>query len=351
MSATDFAALPKAVLHDHLDGGLRTATVLELADDQGYGGLPARDEAALAKWFHQSDAANLVEYLEAFEHTVAVLQTRTALERAAYEAAVDLAADGVVYAEIRFGPSLHLQRGLKREDAIEAVLAGLARGGRETGLVWGLITTAMRQWDTSIEVARAAARFVGEGVVGFDLAGPEQGFPPDDHLPACRLAAESGLGLTIHAGEHAGPESIWRAVGICGAGRVGHGARLIEDCVVDDGEVVELGGLARSLRDLRVPLEISITSNLDTGIAQTVSDHPVGALYRAGLRVTINTDNRLMSATTLSREYELASDAGLTTADLGAVTESAIEAGFGGWTDRKRLIEEVVRPAYAGRAT
>lgn len=348
MPAPDFVALPKAVLHDHLDGGLRVETVLELAEETGYDALPADEPDDLRRWFDQSGAGDLVEYLRSFDHTVGVLQTPAALERAAYECAIDLSRDGVVYAEIRFGPGLHLQRGMLREDAIEAVLAGLQRGGAETGLVWGVIATALRQDPDSVEVAKAAARFAGDGVVGFDLAGPEEGFPPDDHLEACRLARESGLGLTIHAGEHAGTESIWRAVARCGAQRIGHGARLIEDCRVDDGEIVELGSFARTVRDQRIPLEISITSNLHTGIATAASGHPVGPLQRAGFRITLNTDNRLMSETLPSRELKLAYEqVGFSVPTLRKITEATLEAGFGDWQERSRLIRERVRPAYA----
>lgn len=351
MPDRDLRSLPKAVLHDHLDGGLRVETVIELAEAAGYEGLPTSDPSELARFFNQEDAADLVEYLEAFEHTVGVLQTPEALERAAYECALDHHADGVVYAEVRFGPSLHLSNGMKREDAIEAVLAGMSRGARETGLLWGVIATAMRHGDYALEDARAAARFAGDGVVAFDLEGPEEGFPADDHLAACRLARESGLGLTIHAGEHDGPESIWRAVGRCGARRIGHGARLIEDCRVERGDVSQLGGLARTLRDHRITLEICITSNVHTKIVADAADHPIGALYRAGLRVTLNTDNRLMSSTNMTKEVGIAVDHhGMTIADLGMITEATIEDGFGDWSERRRLIRDVVRPAYAEAA-
>jgi adenosine deaminase len=259
--------LPKAVLHDHIDGGLRVETVVELAADAGYDGLPTTDPSELAAWFFQGGSGSLEAYLEAFRHTVAVLQTPEGLERATFEAVEDLAADGVVYAELRFGPSLHMQRGMHREDAIAAVLAGVKRGREQTGMSAWVIVTALRQEDDSYEVARAAARFLGEGVVGFDLAGPEAGHPADAHLAACRHARESGLALTVHGGEGDGPESIWRAVTRCGAQRVGHGVRIIEDTVVADGTIVKLGALARSIRDQRIPLEVAVTSNLHTGIA------------------------------------------------------------------------------------
>lgn len=343
----DFRALPKALLHDHLDGGVRVQTIIELADQIGYSALPASDPDRLSAWFHQGEAGGLVDYLSAFDHTLAVLQRPEALERVAYESALDLAADGVVYAEVRFGPSLHLAGGLRREDAIEAVVSGMKRGADESGLEYGIIAAAMRQADDSLMVAKAAARFVGSGVVGFDIAGPESGFPPEGHLAACRFATESGLSLTIHAGEHGGPDSVWQAVGRCGAARVGHGARVIEDCVVSSGEIEKVGRLARRIRDHRVPLEICITSNLHTAIAESAGDHPVGPLVRGGFNVSLNTDNRLMSGTTLSREFALAhGEAGISIETLGQITQATIEAGFGDWEARSRLIREVVGPAY-----
>ena len=341
------AGLPKAVLHDHLDGGLRVETILELADNHGYTELPAADPDGLARWFHQGDSGSLEPYLDAFVHTVGVLQTADALERVAYEAALDLSADGVVYAEIRFGPSLHMEQGLSREDAIEAVLAGLGSASADTGIVTYLIVAALRQFSDSLDVARAATRFAFEGVVAFDLAGHEAGHPADDHLPAVRHASEGGLGLTIHAGEGEGPNSIWRAIARCGAQRIGHGVRIVEDTQMDSGEIVELGALARRVRDQRIPLEICVTSNLHTGIADVPEHHPLGALHRAGFLVTINTDNRLMSAVTMNAEYQLARDShGLSVADLGQITEQAIVAGFGDWAERERLISDVVRPGY-----
>ncbi len=346
MQLDDVRRLPKAVLHDHLDGGLRVETVLELADEIGYGGLPAQTPAPLASWFHQGDSGSLDQYLAAFAHTVGVMQTPDAIERVAYEAVADLAADGAVYAELRLGPSLHTPA-MTREDAIEAAAAGLARGQRDTGCVAALIVTALRHMDDSEDVARAAIRFAGNGVVGFDLAGPEAGYPPDDHLPACRLAQEAGLGLTLHAGEGDGPESVWRAVARCGARRVGHGVRIVDDAKRENGELVRLGDLARSIRDLQIPLEVCITSNVHTGIAETPEEHPFGALLRAGFAVTINTDNRLMSAVTLADEYVTAvATAGLTADALGAIVERTIQAGFGDYELRRRLIEDVVRPAY-----
>ena len=345
------ATLPKAVLHDHLDGGLRVSTILEIAQDEGYRGLPTADEAALLEWFHQGRSGSLERYLEAFEHTIAVMQTPDAIRRVAHEAGLDLAGDGVVYGEIRFAPSQHRRRGLTREAVIEAALDGFAAAQRETGIVLYAIVDAMRQDTDGEAVAAAAAAYLDAGVVAFDLAGPEAGFPADDHIVACRAARDAGLGLTIHAGEGDGPDSIWRAIARCGAQRIGHGVRIVDETTSIDGdtggEIIDLAPLARRVRDHRIPLEVAITSNLDTSAFASAAAHPFGALYRAGFAVTINTDNRLMSGISLSDEYRLARDTfGLTYADLGAITGTAVEAGFGDWPTRRRLLVEVIRPAY-----
>ena len=340
-------ALPKALLHDHLDGGLRIETILELADAVGYDGLPEKDPEALRGWFVQAESGSLERYLEAFDHTVAVMATQDAIRRVAYEAGTDLAADGVVYAEVRFGPALHLPAGLALEATIEAVLDGFAAATRDHGIALYAIVTALRQHNDSETVARAACHYVGRGVVAFDLAGPEAGFPADDHLPACLVAREAGLGLTIHAGEGDGPDSIWRALARCGAQRIGHGVRVIDDTEVGDGKIVAAGPLATRVRDHRIPLEVSPTSNVHTGVFPDIPRHAFGPLFRAGFNVTINTDNRLMSGITLSDEYAaLATAFGLDIADLGTLTENALRAGFGDWPTRQQLIEEVVRPAY-----
>lgn len=342
----DLSLLPKVLLHDHIDGGIRVETVLELADRFGHQ-LPASSPDALRAWFHQGQSGSLPRYLEAFEHTVGVMRDGDACRRVAYEAGVDLAADGVVYAELRFGPSLHVPFGMAREEVIEAVLDGLRTASEETGIVLYGIVTALRQMDDSETVARAAVRFAGRGIVAFDLAGPEAGYPADQHLAGCRVASEGGLGLTIHAGEGDGPDSIWRALARCRAQRIGHGVRIVEDTRVEGGEVVELGALARRVRDHRIPLEVAPTSNLHTAAFEDVASHPLGALYRAGFNVTINTDNRLMSGITATDEYTLAAQhQGFAREDLGAVTVAALEAGFGDWPTRKRLIDDVVRPAY-----
>ena len=340
-SSPDFTTLPKAVLHDHLDGGLRVDTILELADECGYAGLPAPDTEALADWFDQGRSGSLEPYLEAFVHTVAVMQTAGAIERIAYEAVEDLAADGVVYAELRFAPTLCIREGLRIEDVIEATLAGLARGEAATGTVARYISDALRHENDSEEVARASVHFRGKGLVGFDLAGPEDGFPPDDHLVACRIIREANLGLTLHAGEAFGPDSIWRALQRCGAHRIGHGIHIVDDCRSEDGEIVELGRLASYMRDHQVPLEVCPTSNLHTA-GWTAEEHPIGALHRAGFNVSISPDNRLMSRVSMSDEFTLlAQHHGFGMGDFHAVTWRAIDAAFCDWDTKQSLLARV----------
>ncbi|MCB2224665.1 MAG: adenosine deaminase [Actinobacteria bacterium] len=334
---TDF---PKVVLHDHLDGGLRPATILELAAASGYDGLPAGDEAGLAAWFDQSGSGSLVGYLAAFDQTVAVMQTPEALQRVAREAVEDHAAAGVVYAEIRFAPSLHTREGMSRSEVIAAVLAGLAEGEAATGLPARVIVDAMRHAADSSEVAATAAEFAGRGVVGFDLAGPEAGYPAVAHAEALRLATEAGLHLTIHAGEAAGPESIADALS-AGAERLGHGVRVVDDVTVEGGRIIARGPVAAEVHSRRIPLEICPTSNVGTRAVASLEAHPARMLLEAGFVVTLNTDNRLMSSTTMDGEFALAAGVlGFTTADLRAVTDHAVAAAF---------CDEQTRAAVAGR--
>jgi adenosine deaminase len=336
------AELPKALLHDHLDGGLRVSTVLELAEDVGYEHLPATEPSALAAWFHQGESGSLEKYLEAFVHTTAVMQTAPALERVAYEAVLDLAADGVRYAEVRFAPTLHVARGLEPTEVLAAVAAGIHAGEAETGCVTRLIIDAMRQMHDSEAVAKLAVTGRDLGVVGFDLAGPEAGFPNGRYRAACDLVDDANLPVTVHAGEGDGTSQIWQALHQCDAKRIGHGVRIIEDTTVTDGTITDLGPLAAYVRDLRVPLEVSVLSNLHTGIYPTPEAHPVGLLYRGGFAVTINTDNRLMSGTSMTTEFQLLADHhGFAIEDFHAVTRTALEAGFGEWSERRRLIGEV----------
>ncbi len=343
---SDLSMLPKVLLHDHLDGGLRVETIIELAKETGYDRLPASDVAELRAWFDQTEAGSLERYLEAFEHTVGVMQTAEALERVAYEACLDVAADGVVYAEFRFAPMQHLRHGLDPARVVDATLLGLQRGAEATGLHVGLILDAMRQHEDSLQVAKLALGFMDRGVVGFDLAGPEIGFPPDRHAEACRLARSSNLGLTIHAGEADGAHAIWLALQRCYAHRIGHGVHIVDGCTIEDGELATLTDLARYVRDFRVPLEVCPTSNVHTG-GWTPDSHPLGMLYRAGFTVTINTDDRLMSRVTLSDEFEGAvQDHGFDVHDLGAVTRNALDAAFGSLPVRRALWRDVIAPAY-----
>ena len=337
---------PTAVLHDHLDGGLRVDTVIDLADAAKHR-LPAEDADALAAWFHQGRSGSLERYLEAFEHTIAVMQTADAIERVAEEAVADLADDGVVYAEIRFDPGLFTRAGLAREDVIEASLSGFASGARDRDIVvYGIVCGLRHQDDTEL-AADAAIRFLDDGIVAFDLAGPERGFPPDDHLSAIGKVHRAGLGLTLHAGEGDGAHSVWRALALCGAQRIGHGVHVVDDTDFDGRSITQLGPLARRVLDQQVPLEVAVTSNLHTASFDTADGHPFGALARAGFNVSINTDNRLMSDVTVSGEYELAAEAfGLGSDDLGRITERAVAAGFGPWSERRALINDVIRPAY-----
>jgi len=334
--------LPKVVLHDHLDGGLRPETVLDLAAAVGYEGLPASDADSLRRWFYQGESRSLTAYLEAFRQAVAVMQDGEALERVACEAVLDLAADGAVYAEVRFAPTLHGARGLSSSRVIDAVLAGLAMGRRATGIAAFLIVDALRQDRDSEEVAAVAAGYAARGVVAFDLAGPEEGFPASGHRAACRIARAAGLHLTIHAGEAAGVASIADALG-CGAERLGHGVRLVEDMTVREGRVVGMGAVAERVRSAGIALEVCPSSNVHTRAFPTIEEHPLGLLHRAGFAVTLNTDNRLMSDTSMTKEFGLAAaHHGFTVADLRAATLRAVDASFCDAQTREEVRERVL---------
>jgi adenosine deaminase len=326
---------PLIVLHDHLDGGLRPETVLELCAIP----LPFDEAGALAGWFDQRGSGSLERYLDSFVYTLAAMGTPEALRRVAREAVEDHAAAGVIHAELRFGPLL--LPSMTPEVVVESVLAGLQDGSDATGATTGLILCALRHLPDSEKVARLAGRYAGQGVVGFDLAGPERGFPPDDHLPAIHLAREAGLGLTLHAGEAGGVDSIRRAVDIGGADRIGHGVEIIEDCVVSDGVITDVGQVATTLLERRIPLEICPSSNLATK-GWSVSEHPLALLHRAGFVVTLNTDNRLMSATSMSQEAELALDGlGLAPEELAEMTRNAAATAFLPEQERSLLLRRL----------
>jgi len=341
-------ALPKVLLHEHLDGVLRPKTIVELARKENYTQLPSEDPDELARWFHQgANQGNLSKYLEGFAHTIAVMQTEEALERVAYEQAEDLSRDGVVYFETRFAPIFHTRNGLTHQQVISAVLKGLEQGRRTFGIASGLIICAMRNMDVSLETAEIAVDFRERGVVGFDLAGEEGGFPPKKHVDAFHYIQRENFNITIHAGEGFGKESIWQAIQYCGAHRIGHGTRLIDDIAVEDGRAVKLGDLAQYVLDKRIPLEICLISNVHTGAAPSLAEHPFKIFYREKFRVTLNTDNRLMSDTSMSKEFAAAADAfGLSLDDFEKLTINAMKSAFLPYDQRCDLIYSVIKPSY-----
>ncbi len=348
---------PKVLLHDHLDGGLRPATVVDLAPENDYRDLPTTDVAELGRWFvDAASSGSLEDYLETFAHTVGVMQTREALVRVAAECAQDLADDGVVYAEVRYAPELHVQGDLSLEDAVRAVNEGFREGerhAREAGrsIRVGALLTAMRHAARSMEIAELAVRYRDEGVVGFDIAGAEAGHPPTRHLDAFEYLQRENAHFTIHAGEGFGLPSIWQALQWCGADRLGHGVRIIDDIDGADSDApdaVRLGRLAAYVRDKRIPLEMCPTSNVMTGAAKSIAEHPIGLLRRLHFRVTVNTDNRLMSGTSMTREFDQLADAfGYGLADFQWFTVNAMKSAFIPFDERLALINEVIKPGYA----
>jgi adenosine deaminase len=345
---------PKVLLHDHLDGGLRPATVVELADAVGYSALPSRNPAELARWFlGAAHSGSLVRYLETFGHTVAVMQTPAALIRVAAECAEDLAADGVVYAEVRFAPELHVEDGLSLDAVVEAVLEGFRRGTATAAATCrrirvGCLLTAMRHAARSREIAELAVRYRDVGVVGFDIAGAEKGFPPTRHLDAFDYVRQQNAHVTIHAGEAFGLPSIWEALQWCGADRLGHGVRIVDDITLDERGEPRLGRLAAYVRDKRIALEMCPTSNVHTGAVASIAEHPIGLLARLRFRVTVNTDNRLMSGCSTSSELlTLAQTFGYGWDDLRWFTVNGMKSAFAHFDYRLALIEDVIKPGYA----
>lgn len=349
IDARTAVAAPKVLLHDHLDGGLRPATIVELARRQGYDALPTTDPAELGTVIsHGANRNDLVLYLETFAHTVAVMQTRDALERVAAECAEDLADDGVVYAEVRFAPELHIERGLTLDEVVESVLAGFAAGSAGRDITMRVICSAMRQRASSVEIADLALRHRDEGVCGFDIAGPEAGNPPSRHLDAFSRVMRDNGHITIHAGEAFGLPSIAEALHVCGAERLGHGVRIIDDIAPDGRGGGELGRLAGYVRDRRVPLEMCPSSNVHVGAVPSIAEHPIGLLSRLRFRVTVNTDNRLMSQTRLSREFLLLAEAfGWDLADMRWATINAMKSAFLPFDERLHLINRVIKPGFA----
>jgi adenosine deaminase len=341
--------VPKVLLHEHLDGVLRPKTIIELARAEDYRGLPTEDPAELARWFYQgANQGSLQKYLEGFTHTIAVMQTEEALERVVYEQAEDLSQDGVVYFETRFAPVFHTRKGLTHQQIVAAVLKGMERGQKDFGISSGLILCAMRNMDVSREMAELAVDFRERGVVGFDLAGEEGGYPAKKHVDAFHFIQRQNFNITIHAGEGFGKESIWQAIQYCGAHRIGHGTRLIEDIAVVDGKAMKLGNLAQYVLDKRIPLEICLLSNVHTGAARSLAEHPFKVFFQEKFRVTLNTDNRLMSDTTMTKEFVAAAETfGLTLADFETITINAMKSAFLPYDQRCRFIYKVIKPGYA----
>jgi adenosine deaminase len=341
---------PKVVLHEHLDGGLRPTTLIEMAREIGYTDLPTYDPAELAVWFKTGPAAagrSLERYLDAFTHTIAVMQTPESIERIAAEEVEDLAADGIVYAEVRFAPEQHLSAGLTLDEVVEAAAAGVRRASAGRPIVVGLLLCAMRQAARSVEIAELAVRHRDAGVAGFDVAGPEKGFPPTRYMDAFQLISHENFHATIHAGEAFGLPSIWEALQFCGAERIGHGVRIMDDISVRSDGSVQLGRLAQYVLDRRIPIEMCPTSNVDTGAVARIEEHPIDLLKRLRFRITLNTDDRLMSNITLSSEFGLmVSTFGWTLDDMEWVTLNAMKSAFYPFDGRMRIINEQIKPGY-----
>jgi adenosine deaminase len=356
-----YVAAPKVLLHDHLDGGLRPQTVLELADERGHR-LPADDADRLGAWFVEAAGSGSLErYLETFGHTVAVMQTGPSLVRVARECVEDLAADGVVYAEIRYAPEQHLAGDLTLDEVVTSVQQGVEEGlarARSAGrtIIVRQLLTAMRHQARSREIAELAVRYRDHGVAGFDIAGAEAGYPPTRHLDAFEYLQRENAHFTIHAGEAFGLPSIWQAIQWCGADRLGHGVRIVDDITFGDGEDgvtdAKLGRLASYVRDKRIPLEMCPSSNVQTGAVRSIAEHPIGPLARLRFRVTVNTDNRLMSGTSMSREMRLLAGAfGYGAAEMRWFTINAMKSAFLPFDERLRLIDDVIKPGYAALET
>ena len=341
--------VPKVLLHDHLDGGLRPLTIIELSKEQNYNKLPTEDPGELAEWFHRgANKGNLVEYLQGFEHTCGVMQSKESLERVAYEMMEDMKNDGVCYVETRFAPVFLTQNGLYYEDNVNAVLKGLEQGKKDFGVGYGLIICGMRNMKNALDFAELAVNFRSQGVVGFDLAGEEGGFPPKRHIEAFQFIQRANFNITIHAGEAFGKESIWQAIQWCGAHRIGHATHLMEDLNYDkEGNVVSFGELAQYILDKRIPLEICLLSNLHTGAVDKIENHPFGTLFREKFRVTINTDDRLMSDTTMTNEFLLAvENFNLTLDDIEKITINSMKSAFIHHNKRLYYIYNIIKPGF-----
>lgn len=341
--------VPKVELHEHLDGGLRPETIIELAKDRDIE-LPETDPVKLQQWFSRGcQQKSLKLYLETFAYTTAVMQDKEAIERVAREEIEDLAKENVVYAEIRFCPELHTKKGLNLEEVVHAVLAGCEEGRKKTGVEFGLILCAMRHENPkhSLEIAELAVAFSERGVVGFDLAGDEHGHPAKKHLEAFQYIRTKNFNLTIHAGEAFGIESIWQAIQICEAHRIGHGTRLTEDMVIENGKILKMGSLSHFIQDKRIPIEMCLTSNVGTGAVESYQDHPFPIFFREHFRVFLCSDNRLMSDTNLTKEMEIAvKEYGCTLKDLEKITINAMKSAFIHHNKKLKIIYDVIKTGY-----
>lgn len=324
-------ALPKTDLHCHLDGSMRIKTILELAEEQKVK-LLANTEDGLAKAIHMGEkCGSLEDYLVAFDVTLSVLQTYESLYRAAYELAVDAAAENVRWLEVRYSPALHQQRGMKMTTIVDAVLEGLRVAKRETGIKTGVLICGIRHINpqTSVRLAELAVAYKNRGVIGFDLAGAEHNFPAKDHKDAFQLILKNNVNCTAHAGEAYGPESISQALHYLGAHRIGHGTRLRED-----------GDLLNYVNDHRIPIEACLSSNVQTGAVAELAAHPLKFYFDYGLRVTVNTDNRLITDTTVTKELWIAhKECGLTLEDLTTVLISGFKSAFLPFREKQDLLQ------------
>lgn len=342
--------LPKVLLHDHLDGGLRPKTIIELAKEQKYSKLPKLNEKELDLWFQRgAQRGSLPLFLEGFEHTCALMQVEEAIERVSYEAVEDMKKDGVVYFETRFAPILLTNKGLTPPKILRSVIKGLQKGKKDFGVEFGVIVCGMRNMEPAVtlEMAELAVDFRNQGVVGFDLAGEEGGYPPKKHVDAFHFIQRENFNITIHAGEAFGKESIWQAIQWCGAHRIGHGTRLIEDMKIKDGEVVSMGTLSQYVLDKRIPIEICLTSNVHTGAVKNLEEHPFKIFHKHKFRLTLNTDDRLMSGITLTDEYEVAHKKfNLSLHELEKLTINAMKSAFLPHKDRLKIIYDIIKPEY-----
>ncbi len=342
--------VPKVELHEHLDGGLRPETIIELAKERGIM-LPSYESDELRKWFIQGCVKkSLTLYLETFQYTTGVMQDKEALYRVAKEEILDLAKENVVYAEIRFAPELHTKMGLNLEEVVTAVIKGLDAGRKETGVEYGLILCAMRNESPllSLEIAELAVAFSDRGVVGFDLAGDESGHPAKKHIEAFNYIGRKNFNITIHAGEAFGLESIWQAIQICHADRIGHGTRLVEDMTIENGEIIKMGSLANYVVDKRIPLEMCLTSNVGTGAVASYEEHPFPIFYKNHFRVFLCSDNRLMSDTNLTKEMSIAVEKyNMELKDLEKITINAMKSAFIHHNEKLDIIYNVIKKQYA----